>query len=140
MASDMDCYVEHRLQEWANWYARSLDNGLGYPKRSVEGRLLDEGGFLSKSSGYKRELTHPAAEEIEVLIREMSSYNKDLAQAIRIEYIKYNTQACKAKSLSVSLTQFKLYLKMAKAWLSGRLISIRHYRANPSSNYHNNYL
>lgn len=140
MASDMDCYVERRLQEWANWYARNLDYGLGYPKRSIEGRLLDEGGYLSKSSGYKRELNHPAAEEIEVLIREMSSYNTELAQAIRIEYIKHNTQASKAKSLSVSLAQFKLYLKMAKAWLSGRLLSVRHYKTSASTNYQNNYL
>ncbi|MDF2866825.1 MAG: hypothetical protein K0S11_295 [Gammaproteobacteria bacterium] len=139
MANNVDCYVEHRLKEWANWYARNIDYGLGYPKRSIEGRLLDEGGYLSKSSGYKRELNHPAAEEIEVLIREMSSYNEELAKAIRVEYIKNNTQASKAKLLSVSLAQFKLYLKMAKAWLSGRLLTLRHYHSTSSVSYHNNY-
>lgn len=138
MANNIDCYVERRLEEWANWYARNIDYGLGYPSRSVEGRLRDEGGVLSKSTGYKRELNHPAAEEIEALIREMSSYNQELAKAIRVEYIKNNTQANKAKLLAVSLAQFKLYLKMAKAWLSGRLVTIRHYNVAPSVNYHNN--
>lgn len=139
MANNIDCYVEHRLEEWANWYARNIDYGLGYPKRSVEGRLLDEGGCLSKSLGYKRELNHPAAEEIEALIREMSSYNEELAKAIRVEYIKNNTQANKAKLLSVSLAQFKLYLKMAKAWLSGRLLTVQRYHPTTSVSYHNNY-
>jgi hypothetical protein len=139
MANDMDCYVEHRLQEWANWYARNQDCGLGYPRRSIEGRLLDEGGFLTKSKGYRRELTHPGAEEIEKLIGEMSAYNRDLAKAIREEYIKNNTQAGKAKSLSISLSQFKLYLKMAKAWLSGRLLTVHHYHTSNATNYHNNY-
>lgn len=139
MSSDMDCYVEHRLKEWANWYTRNLDHGLGYPKRSVEGRLLDEGGYLSKRTGYKREMVHHDAEEIETLIKEMSLYNQELAKAIRVEYIKNNTQANKAKLLSVSLAQFKLYIKMAKAWLSGRLLTVSHYHASSSVNYYNNY-
>src|SRR5947209_3669897 len=121
MQNEMEYYIETRLQEWANWYIRGSDGGLGYPRRSIEGKLIDNGGCIIRNYQSYRMDINPSAEETEKLLAEMSQYNKSLSKAVKYEYMETGTQSFKASKLGVSLAQFKLNLKIAKAWLVGRL-------------------
>lgn len=115
--------TERRLIEWAEWAKSRQDGGLGYPNRSVEGRLKDDGGVLP-SSQYKSEvLLNEQAEEIESLIQIMSVKFPILATIIKMEYLHADPLVIKAARLQMSRTQFMRYRDQAKAWLDGQLCS-----------------
>lgn len=118
---DMTDYIESRLIEWAEWYLRDDDHGLGFPKKSIEAHLMELGGLLIKTTGYYYPPSHANAEEIEAYIRELAQQNRMLAETLRSAYLWIGTGKQKAKRMRVSYTQFKVYLGMAKQWLAGRL-------------------
>lgn len=115
-------YIEDRLCDWANWCIRGLDGGLGYPKQSII-HILMKNGYVEKRKKNKPLYieTNDSAEEMETLILSLAKYNSNLANAIRLQYIERATQLQKAKILGSSLTQFKQYLIIGKAWLAGGL-------------------
>jgi len=124
MQNDVIQYVERRLEEWADWYLRYNDFGLGYPKKSLEARLMETGGYLVKTTGPVYPPENVEAEEIEGLVAEIARQTPKLAQALRAQYFDRGTLPFKARKIGVSRTQFKVYVDMGKQWLAGRL-SIR---------------
>ena len=120
---DMVDYVEQRLIEWADWYLRRDDHGLGYPKKSIEAQLMELGGFIIKTTGCYYPPSHASAEEIELHLLALAKQNRQLADTLRGAYLLVGTSRQKAKRLQLSYTQFKVYLAMAKQWLAGRLSS-----------------
>ncbi len=117
----IDRYVHARLREWANWCVKCTVQGLGYPTRSVEGRLRDDGGVLPKSTAPLQLPTHPRAEEMEMLITEMGAYDAALLRAIRMKYLDKNTLYHEAKVQKISLPTLKNDLRRAKTWLAAKL-------------------
>ena len=116
-----DEYLEDRLDEWADWSLRIEDNGLGYPRRTIEARLRDEGGVLISGTGCRPLPVHEKAEEMERFIVELYKHKDVLGKALRTQYLEVGTVKYKAKKANTSLSQFKVYVKMAKTWLAGRL-------------------
>lgn len=112
-------YVNYRLDQWADWYLRNGGFGLGYPKKSVEGKLIDNGGVLIKSTPYLA--CNASAEEIEHLVVELTKQNERLAQVLREQYFGLGTMPRKAKRLGFSYAYFRTQLDMAKQWMAGRL-------------------
>lgn len=120
MPNDILQYIERRLEEWADWYSRGNNYGLGYPSCSILYRLMKEGHII-RSSGPKPLPTNEAAEEIESLIKIMAQQNQTMALALRCQYFTQGSLRQKAKQLNMSHTQFKHYVDMAHQWLAGRL-------------------
>jgi hypothetical protein len=118
-----DEYLEYRLKQWADWFTRVGSNGLGYPSKTVEGRLIDEGGILIKGTGKRLPPSNSQAEEIEDYVRELANCYSELAQALKDKYFAYqnNSLDVLAKRRNVSTRTFKARVQMAKLWLAGRL-------------------
>lgn len=122
---EVEYYLEERLKEWAHWHAKQIDIGLGYPNRSLESRLQEEPTFFQSKKNHSAKIPYPhAAAEIERLVVELSHYQKLLADALRVAYIQPGVQATKAKSLGISVAQFKFCVKLAKAWLCGHISAV----------------
>ncbi len=126
MDDKIKMYLEERLNRWAEWYSRNIDNGLGYPSCSLEYRLLKQGTLISSPFSSKPLPSHEEAEETEKWVKEMFKQNKLMASALRCQYFIYGGLRVKAKKLSISHTQFKYYVDMAHQWLAGCLTQKRH--------------
>lgn len=113
--------TEQRLIGWAEWSKSRQDGGLGYPNRSVEGRLKDDGGVLPTSQYKSEVLVNEQAEEIESLIYIMTVKFPILGSIIKMEYLCSAPIKIKAARLQMSRTQFLTYRDQAKAWIDGQL-------------------
>jgi hypothetical protein len=117
----MDNYVEERLVEWARWYTRGNNGGLGYPKTSSITMFM-QGKTISKAKRTAKPLpTHERAEEIESFINEMHAHKPLMASAIRLHYLDHLSLRRNAGNLRISHSQFKSYISMGKQWLAGRI-------------------
>jgi len=121
MAKIASEYTEKRLTQWADWYGRLCDFGLGYPRRSVEGRLRDDGGVLIAGTGLKLPPTNTEAEEVETLLVELGQMYPDRANAVKTEYLSCEPVRTKARKLNMNPTQFMRIRDLGLSWLDGRL-------------------
>lgn len=122
LSSDrLDYYVHERLREWAQWHLKCVMNGLGYPSLTVEGRLYRDGGLLPKSTAPLTLPTNPDAEQMDELINELASYDKALAEAIKVKYMGRHTLYQEAKLRQIPLPTLKHSLRLAKTWLAAKL-------------------
>lgn len=119
----IDYYVHERLQQWARWHTKCMQNGLGYPPLSVEGRLQRDGGVLPKSTAPLHLPSNPDAEEVDELMNALGQYDMTLAEAIKIQYLERDTLHYAAKLRKIPLPTLKNNLRLAKVWLAGRLQS-----------------
>ncbi len=113
-------YLENRLYEWADWYLHGNSYGLGYPRCSIELRILLE-GCIQRNPGPKPIPTNESAEEIEELVKQMAKYNVNMAKALRCQYFITGTLRTKAARLQMSHSHFKHCVEMGHQWLAGRL-------------------
>jgi len=123
MTSDIHQYVEFRLNNWARWasYNNPL-NTLDYADQSIIHQLSKNGGYVAKAQGAYVEPENPKAEELDNIISEMGFYQKNLAGVIRVQYTETGSQKEKSQKVGISPAQYKINLKMAKSWISGKLI------------------
>jgi hypothetical protein len=121
-----DKYLEARLVEWADWYKRGIYFGLGYPSKTVEQRLREEGGQIIKGTGQKNEPENPRADEMDILIREMSRRYPEPARVLKSYYFACDTLSAEkiAKRSNMSKTTFYSHLNIAKVWLSAKLTEV----------------
>ena len=125
MSNDQDVskYIENRLQEWADWFIRGNTYGIGYPHESAV-TMIEKGLTAKKKKAFKLPIlpTNESAEEMEKFVVEMSRQNQQMADALRKYYFgREPTINLKAKAFGISMTQFKMLLRMARQWLAGRL-------------------
>lgn len=119
--SELDQYVEERLIEWAEWYKKGGDSGIGFSHRNMLARLREEGGLLISGTGAKSLASHPAAEEIEYLVRELAKRHFDRAKALQIYYFYPIEHELKAKRSGFKKTQYYTHLSLAREWIKGYL-------------------
>lgn len=112
---DLEC----RLKEWSRWYRSLPGVELGYPTRSVEGRVRDDGGVLPSSQRTTPE--NPEAEEVEKAVTDLYCIYPTRARVLRSYYFDQGTIRIKCKTFSLSKTKFLQYFDLAKSWLEGRL-------------------
>jgi len=118
---DISSYLERRLEEWANWYSCYGDLGLGYPHKSIEGKLIDNGGILIKRTQPHDFASNTDAEEIENFVTELAKQNPSLAIVLREEYFSSGITHQKARRVNLSYSHFRTQLDKAKQWMLGRL-------------------
>lgn len=116
----LDYYIDYRLRTWGYWYAKVLTHGLGYPSKSIEARMKDDGGVLSKSTAPIALPVNPEAEEIDGLIVKMGNRYPALADAVRVQYTNSDVKAV-LKKLNISHTTHKTNLRIAKILLIEKL-------------------
>jgi hypothetical protein len=114
-------YIEKRLLVWAEWYLQENFYGIGYPSCSIEYRLMTEGSITKNPYDFKVLPSNSEAEEIEFLVKEMSSFNPKMALSLRYFYFNGGGLREKAKTMEISHMQFKYYVDLARQWLCGRL-------------------
>jgi hypothetical protein len=120
----IDDYIEQRLIEWAEWFGQKTLDGLGYPTNSSINMFLQ--GSIVKKNKRKAAIplpSHVEAEEIEAYICEMHAQNPLMASAIRLHYLDHLSMRTNAKTLGLSHTYIKIYIRMGKQWLAGRISS-----------------
>lgn len=72
-------YIESVLWIWADWNSRGAD-ALGYPRKTVEARLMAEGCVLIKGTGLRREPTNELAESVEAALVAIAPELRELAK------------------------------------------------------------
>ena len=97
--------------------------GIGYPWQST--LELIKAGMIYDKNKYRIPViqTNEEAEEIEKFICEMAEYKPIMAQALRMYYLDKHSLTSNSKNLKISRSQYNIYIRMAKEWLAGRLIS-----------------
>lgn len=116
-------YIDERLQEWAEWTKRGSRLGMGYPPCSLEYRLMTEGRVTRNHYGSKPMPTHAAAEEMELLIKEMATQHRKMADIIKSYYLQSGGIRQNARNLHISHASFEMHLNTSRWWLAGRLSS-----------------
>lgn len=127
-------YIEKRLLQWAEWHSRGNWYGLGYPSSSIEYKLMTEGSITRDRYAPRKLPSNSEADEMELLIKEMSSYNQKMALALRYHYFIGGSLREKAKKMEISHMQFKYYVDLAHQWLAGRLSSKKSLKLKYSCN------
>lgn len=119
-------YVEERLQQWAEWFSAGNFYGVGFPRCSIEYRIMTEGHVI-RSTAEKSFQINSEAEEIEEMVNEMAIQNKNMALALRCHYFTQGSLRFKAKKAEISHMQFKYYVDMAHQWLVGRFSAYQNF-------------
>jgi hypothetical protein len=127
-------YIEHRLEEWAEWYLAIEEDTLGYKKCTTEYRLMKFGNAVrSQSPGSKALPINPAADEIEDLICAMAKEKRHQknAYALRVYYLIPGDEIHKKAAIAgMSRSQFLMRVDLAKEWLIGWFSGYRSAEAN----------
>jgi DNA-directed RNA polymerase specialized sigma24 family protein len=112
--------MDARLMEWRHWLLAGSPLVAGYPGRTLEKRLRDEGGVLISGSGARVAPSNERAEQVEVALLQMP---ETLRETVFCKYRSGLMDHDGAQRLSVSLTGYKERLQRAYHWLDGRLAS-----------------
>ena len=113
-------YIERRLEHWAEWHSTGNYYGVGFHSETIEYVLMTV-GIMVKSTGIKPLPCDEDAEEIEMLISEMSVQNNELANALRIQYLYNGSTRTKSKEFRIPRPHLTRLTDMARQWLAGRL-------------------
>jgi len=133
-----DKEVDVLLNHWAEWVARDKDSGLGFPAKTILGRLAD--GDITSASSF-RSSTPPLkkrdyrAEAVNKSIIKLAHIDDNLSDAVTLHYCQQGSAEAKCKILGVSRRTYFTMLDRARAWLSGFLTAIAQQAINPSIQY-----
>lgn len=122
--SKVDWYVNFRLKKWAAWSIKCINAEIGYPSRSVEGRLMDDGGILSKSSAPFYGFSNEECEEIEAYINELVLYKPKFARALKLKYFSKNIKNDLEK-IGMSKDTYHKHLQGARVWFAAKIGRIK---------------
>lgn len=107
----LDTYVTNRLIQWANWRARRLDGGTGYPKKSAFVINPGSGGFWTPEMDSQ-------CNEVDQVVCVLLPERKD---AIMKCYTEIGTKEQKAKRCGCCVRTYDLRLEMAHRDMLGLL-------------------
>lgn len=114
--------AESRLIGWGRWTRRNADGAAGYPRRTVEARLRDEGGVLISGTGKRVPPVDSAAEQIERLVVRLGDLRPDWRLMLVLYYSEDRTHDYVAQRLGVSESLIRTHwMKQAKMWVAGSL-------------------
>lgn len=123
-------YLNQRLEEWAEWFSRKEQLGLGYPTQSREYKLMTIGNISRENPGPKPLPVNEAAEEMENIIRIMATQSlqaKKNAEALRGFYLQNKRKQSKcemARLRGISEGSIRRQLNGALSWLAGWFTAI----------------
>ena len=117
--------VEALLSNWSEWVGRDCDGGLGFPTKTILGRMSDGDismGSSSKSTAPPLMKRDYRAETVNRAITKLSKVDPVAVDAIVLQYCRTGTSTQKSKEL----------IERGKCWLSGFFSAIQN-QSDPSS-------
>lgn len=123
MTSNLSELLEIRLQDWADWYGKQQDFGMGYPRESLEYKLWRD-GVLVRVKGIAPQPDNPYAEEMEMWICLLQrNVGKDVREAICEKYMAPRLMSISkiADKLEISVKTLEYRINTAKKFLLGCL-------------------
>jgi hypothetical protein len=115
--------IEALLNHWGRWAYYGNKINLGYSKKSNIQRIIDNGGILTRMAGFKPTPEDPKAQEMERLILQLMCFDKRGAEAVKTYYAGQRSRPEAAHRLKISITTLNERIRIAKAWLCGRIVS-----------------
>lgn len=106
----LDTYVTNRLIQWANWRARRLDGGTGYPKKSAF--VINPGG------GFWTPEMDSQCDEVDRAVCVLLPERKDVVMKC---YTEVGTKEQKAKRCGCCVRTYDTRLEMAHRDMLGYL-------------------
>lgn len=140
MMMNLSKYLDDRLADWAEWYNRHSDGGLGYPKITLEGKLMELGVIIRMDGNKIYMPENKEAEEMERWICTMYSWKPKLALSVRARFsgevykiINGHLARTKvlhrlasvpeiARALDISVKVLECNLREAKDYLAGHFL------------------
>lgn len=118
--NNLTCYVDERLEEWGKWARQGESGGLYYSSMSNIAKISDAGGvFLERTC--RNDEDNPRAEETDKLVTAMARTHPTEARVLFAYYVQTGTQEFLARRMKMSVRLFFNKIKIAKAWLDGRM-------------------
>lgn len=118
-------HVEARLIGWGIWSRRNLDGAAGYPRRTVEARLRDEGGVLISGTGTRIPPVDSDAEQIERIVIRLGDHRPEWRYMLVARYCQDAPRDYIARKLGVSESLLvNKWEPQAQAWIAGALVQI----------------
>ncbi len=122
-----DAYVEDRLSEWGEWFARDVHFDIGFPSKNIIARARDQGGQLISATGSKPLMSNTKAEEIEAILMLLNAHAPVLAHAVIITYSYPDAPLFIAMTkYGYRKSNYYKRLHMGVAWVKGYLIAKKH--------------
>jgi hypothetical protein len=120
--------LESRLVEWGQEYGGSQYENIGYKTQNLLQRLIEHGGFVPDSGGFRPVPIRTAADEVEAAVAQMERAGwRDLARIIRLDYfcprmaMPARLDTLRALGIRVSRAGYYLKLNEAKAYVAGAI-------------------
>lgn len=114
--------IDARLIGWGRWLRLGVDGATGYPRKTLEARLRDEGGVLISGTGPRPAPIDSEAEEVDRLVQRLGQHRPDWMRMLILHYRDDYTLDEVARSLRVSESTIRAHwLKQTKFWLAGAL-------------------
>ena len=113
--------VQRMLERWGAYVSRVEMGGMGYPRRTVEGRLQAEGGVLSRTTGPMIPVVDddPEAAWCERVVCRMRETHGDLADILRARYVEGRCGEILSRRMRMSERTTRERLRMAEHYILG---------------------
>lgn len=121
-AGGMLNHVESRMIAWGIWSRRNLDGAIGYPRRTIEGRLRAEGGVLTSGTGSRPAPVDSASEQIDRIVTRLGDHREEWKRMLVLYYCQDATYDYVAHRLGCAESTVRnKWMPAAKHWIAGAL-------------------
>lgn len=119
---DLRAEVLAALELWVRWRRERTEGPAGYPRRTIERRLVDEGGVLISGKGLKLETP---ADCVEIIENCVSSMEPDYRLVLEGKYLRRWTDSYTAHKLGASVSTMRRFLEYGYEFIATRLGGLR---------------
>lgn len=114
---NLDTELEHRLNEWARWFAKGCGYKVGYPPTSITFWACYQMAKAKQRNSANTLPSNPPAEEVDDWVRELAKWRPRLAEVLRCHYFTLGPIRDKARRMNISAMQYVRDIERGKAWL-----------------------
>lgn len=118
--NEIEAFIEHCFEQWSRCYGDERPKN-GYPSRSQEAKLRDNGGALG-GDGLRVEPENVYAAEAECWLILMRSHRRELYDVLTMHY-KYSNASRSARELKISSAQFYKLISEGLSFVYGIVIA-----------------
>ena len=110
--------IDVRLYEWGDYVREQQDFGLGFPKRNVIHKAMQEGPNAARSGGGGEAVMPKSVEQIEDTL---CNSHESIKVTAKLRYVNQNTDKVAAQKLSISVSQYRQRIDQLHYYIAGSL-------------------